>query len=311
MRVFRSLQGLPSSMRGSCAVIGCFDGVHLGHRELLNRALCMGAEDQNPILAITFANHPQDVLEGSRLFSFLATLEEKLLLLKRHGADAVLLLTFNRDFSVTSPKDFCRRVLHDMLGVKAVVVGFNFRFGWKKSGTADLLRQQGGKLGFAVGVVPAATIAGKVISSSAIRELIAAGQVGEAATLLGRDYELTGRVIPGLSRGRELGFPTANMSLQHPEKIVPGDGVYAVLVNWRNKWWPAAAYRGKSPTFGNGLLSLEVHMLQYCGNMYGEIIQVRFVERLRSDRKFRNVSELTRQISRDCERAKVILGHGQ
>ncbi|MDP7421621.1 MAG: riboflavin kinase, partial [bacterium] len=181
--------------------------------------------------------------------------------------------------------------------------------GWKKTGNTDLLRKQGKKLGFTVDVVQAVKIADKNVSSSSIRKLITEGQVGEAAKLLGRDYEISGRVIHGRSRGHDLGFPTANLSLLQHEKIVPGQGIFAILVCWQNRWRPAAAYVGKSPTFSEGAFSIEVHMIDFSGDLYGEVIRVRFVERLRSDQKFRNTAELSRQITRDCEKAKVILGY--
>ncbi len=309
MRVIRTIDNFPEAYRGGCATIGCFDGMHQGHRRLLQLAQECAEHHHRPVLVITFANHPANIIRGGRRIRLLTTLEEKLNLLQRYGADAVLLMTFNRDFSVQRAGDFCRDVLYHTLGLTSIVVGFNFHFGWQREGTADFLEEQGRQLGFSVVKVPPMKVEGQVVSSSLIRDLVTRGEVGEAARFLGRDFEITGRVIKGRFKGRELGFPTANLSPFHNDKIMPGAGVYAMLARWRNKWWPAAGYVGTRPSFDSGSVSLEVHLLGFNGDLYGEVLNVRFVERLRTDKRFQNVKELSMQIARDCEKAKEILGY--
>jgi riboflavin kinase/FMN adenylyltransferase len=220
------------------------------------------------------------------------------------GLAVSLELPFTEDVARQEPMAFIHDVLYQSIGVHELVVGYDFRFGHRRAGTTELLAAQAATYGYRLTVVPPIMENGVVVSSSNIRRLLQQGQVEEAARLLGRPYRIEGPVVEGFRRGRTLGFPTANVRSLNP--IVPQVGVYAVHVLWQEHTYPGVANVGYNPTFGNALLSVEAHMLDFAGNLYGETLRVEFIARLRDERKFASLDELTAQITRDVQHARAL-----
>jgi riboflavin kinase/FMN adenylyltransferase len=293
-------------MRGVVVALGNFDGVHLGHQAVLRRAVEEGERRGVRVVATTFDPHPRTVL-GSRVQpELLTTLELRREALLRYGADEVRVIRFDEELSRKSPEEFVRDVLVGEIGAKAVVVGENFRFGYRAAGGVQelgrLMRAWGGEA-YAVAVRGEA---GKGdISSTRIRELIARGEVGEAAALLGRPYVLRGEVVVGDRRGRSIGFPTANV-LPHAAVVVPARGVYAGFVSDGRAVHPACTNVGVAPTFGRGESRIEAYVLGFGGDLYGHVVDVSFLRRIRPEKRFSGVEELKEQIARDVEEARRI-----
>ncbi|QJA06359.1 bifunctional riboflavin kinase/FAD synthetase [Thermosulfurimonas marina] len=288
------------------ATLGNFDGVHLGHQALIKETLHLAREMGGTPLAVTFEPHPRRILRPEDPPPLLTTFEERLELFEAYGLSRVLVIPFGPELASLPPEEFVEEYLVDGLGLKGLVVGFNYRFGHARRGDAALLKRLGEKWGFEVRVVPPQKIEGLMVSSSLIRELLLQGEVERAARLLGRPYRLKGRVVPGEARGRTLGFPTANLE-PPPEKLLPARGVYAVRVQWAGKWWKAVMNLGQRPTFGGRRLCLEVHLFDFQGDLYGETLTVEFMRFLRPERKFASPAELRAQILEDCRQARKAL----
>ena len=311
MRVHRGFDTSPGAERGIAAAIGNFDGVHRGHRAVIDEArrhaTALGAE----LGVITFEPHPRELLTPADAPSRLSPFRRKAELLRALGVDRLLVLPFSRRLMAMSAEDFVSRVLHETLGVTAVVSGETFRFGNRRKGDVALLRRSGGELGMRIGSVEPIAIAGEVCSSTRIREALSGGDVRLAAELLGYEYELIGAVRPGDRRGKGLGFPTANTYPLHPRVALPAQGIYAVragiVEGERTSWHPAAANLGTNPTFGGVAKRLEVHLLDGSDyDLYGRRLRVAFLERLRDEVRFDSVDALVKQMRHDCERALAV-----
>lgn len=311
MRIHRSLDRLPASARGAVVAIGNFDGVHRGHRAVLDAARTCARAIAAPLAVLTFEPHPREVLSPASAPPRLTTLRAKALLLRELGIEHLYLLRFDRALAALSAEDFAARILARNLGARHVVVGWDFRFGHKRRGDVEALEALGRAHGFHVTALPPASVDGEVCSSSRIRAAIAEGAVAHAAHLLGHAHHVEGRVVPGAGRGRALGFPTANLHVRHPRLLLPRDGVYAVraglVEGGRLAWLPAAANLGTSPTFAGSERRLEVHLLDRAHHLYGRRMCVAFVERLRDEVRYESVAELVAQMERDCARARAIL----
>jgi riboflavin kinase/FMN adenylyltransferase len=297
----------------ACAVtIGAYDGVHIGHRLLIERVKRVAAEQDLATAVVTFDRHPASVVRPESAPRLLTDLEQRLELLEDTGVDYALVIRFDRDRADESAEDFVREVLVGRLDTRAVVVGHDFHFGFQRRGNVAFLQDMGAEYGFDVtglrlfGAGPG----GQPVSSTRIRELLAAGAVTDAAALLGRPHQVRGIVTEGDRRGRELGFPTANVAL--PASIViPADGVYA-------GWYlrpdgahrPAALSLGRRPTFYEEaeLSLLEAHLLDFEGDLYGEEARVEFVAHLRGQVRFDSVDDLIEQMNRDVAVTREILG---
>ncbi len=293
-------------MRGVVVALGNFDGVHLGHQAVLRRAVEEGERRGVRVVATTFDPHPRAVLGPRVQPELLTTLELRREALLRYGADEVRVIRFDEELSRKSPEEFVRDVLVGEIGAEAVVVGENFRFGYRAAGSVEelerLMRVCGGEA-YAVAVRGEA---GKGdISSTRIRELIARGEVGEAAALLGRPYVLRGEVVVGDRRGRSIGFPTANV-LPHAAVVVPAHGVYAGFVSDGRAVHPACINVGVAPTFGRGESRIEAYVIGFGGDLYGRVVDVSFVRGIRPEKRFSGVEELKEQIARDVEEARRI-----
>lgn len=288
--------------------MGNFDGVHLGHQAVLRRAVEEGRRRGMRVVAATFDPHPRAVLWPGEQPGLLTTPEVRREALERYGADEVCTIRFDEALSRKSPEEFVGEVLVGEFGAEVVVVGENFRFGHRAAGDVrrlgELMRSYGGK---AIGVEIRSGDDGGALSSSRIRELLVGGDVCGASRLLGRPYVLRGEVVVGDRRGRSLGFPTANV-LPDPEVVVPARGVYAGVVGLEGRDHLACINVGLAPTFERGESRVEAHLLDYEGDLYGKVVDVSFVERIRLERRFSGVEELTEQIARDVEAARRILG---
>lgn len=292
------------------ATLGVFDGLHRGHRVVLRRLVEEARRHDAVSTAITFDPHPDAVLRGTSP----PRLSDPQQLLEGMGAlgvDELVVQPFDRSFSRLEPEAFLRR-LGAGKGLRAFLMSSETAFGRDRSGTVEATRAIADRLGFDVVVVRPVLIGGRPVSSSRIREALAAGRIAEARRLLGRPPTVTGRVVKGAGRGKDLGFPTANLAFDQPVAL-PRDGVYAARATWRRAdgtWHmaPAVASLGVRPTFGGGERLLEVYLFGVDERLYGATVRVAFERRLRGQRRFARVAALVRQMERDAQRAKAILG---
>ncbi|MFO7245679.1 MAG: bifunctional riboflavin kinase/FAD synthetase [Thermaerobacter sp.] len=290
--------------------VGTFDGVHRGHQVILRRLAADAAEAGAEPAAMTFDPHPRAVVRPDEAPPLLLTLEDRVQRLKEHGAQRVLVVPFNREFASLEPEEFVRHVLVERLRARRVYVGFSFTFGRGGRGTPALLRQIGEPLGLEVRQLGPVTEAGQVLSSTVIRQALAAGDVAAALRYLGRPHAVSGPVLPGRRQGRGLGFPTANLA-DDGRVLWPTDGVYAVRARWDGGMWAGVANLGGRPTIDPaGPRLLEVHLLDFHGDLYGRRLSVEFIDRLRDVRKFPSVEALREQIARDVRQARDILARG-
>ena len=292
-------------MRGVVIALGNFDGVHLGHQAVIRRAVEEARARDLRVVAATFEPHPREVLWPGSGPKLLTTGEVRRELLLRYGADEVREIRFDGDLSKKSPEEFVGDVLVSGLGASVVVVGENFRYGYRASGAFEDLRRQMRELGgdaFAVSILAV----DEDVSSTRIRELVAGGDVREAARLLGRPYALRGEVVVGDRRGRRIGFPTANV-YQDPRVAVPGTGVYAGCVTIHGREHGAVTNVGEAPTFERRERRVEAYVIGFEGDLYGEVLDVSFVEKLRGEQRFSGIEELKAQIGRDVEEAREVL----
>lgn len=306
MVIYRDLEQINRNLIRPVVTIGNFDGVHRGHQQLFqllkDRAQALGGQ----AVVITFDPHPIKIMQPERQLPLLTTTEQKLRLLAALELDVVIVHPFSREFGALPARDFVQHYLVDRLGVLEVIIGHDYRFGRNREGNINLLRQLGAEKGFRVRVVDAIRIDDTVVSSTLIRQLIKAGEVKRAQVFLGRPYEVTGEVIHGYGRGsRLLGYPTANLKVDN--ELLPATGIYAVRATLAGKTYDAVANIGVCPTFGNQELTLEVHILDFQEDIYGQRLAVEFVARLREERRFNDVAALVAQIERDVAAARQIL----
>jgi riboflavin kinase/FMN adenylyltransferase len=286
--------------------IGNFDGHHRGHHSLLQSVVARAREVGGTAMVLTFDPHPVRVLAPHVELRFLTSPEEKLERFKAAGVDEVVYLEFTTALAGMTPDEFAQEVLHRRLAVAELYVGEHFAFGKGRVGRIADLKRLGASLGFTVHPVIPVVLHGGVVSSTRIRTLIQAGQMDEAALLLGRAYGLTGTVISGTQQGQALGWPTANLRIP-PERVTPPDGVYAARASYDGQSHDAVVYIGSRPTFGAGERLIEVNLLDHRDNLYDKAMAVEFIERLRGDHTFASAQELAAQIARDADRAKASL----
>jgi riboflavin kinase / FMN adenylyltransferase len=290
------------SLISPVVTLGIFDGVHRGHRALLDYLVTRAKESQRESVVVTFSPHPRLVLDKniSGLF-FLTTIDEKKELLKKAGIDHLILIEFTREFSNISACDFIKDILVGKIGTKHLIIGYDHRFGRKGEGDFNTIKECAKNLDFSVEQVQGFQTAEGVISSSAIREALLAGQLDEANNWLGYSYSLTGTVIEGRRIGRGIGFPTANIKPVSDHKLIPQNGVYAVEVYLADIKYPGMMSIGTNPTVNSDpdFRSIEVHILGFEGNIYGHKITVEFIKKLRDEKKFENLQQLIDQMNSD------------
>lgn len=310
MDVFRRFDALPAGRDGGVFAIGNFDGLHRGHRAVISEAARVARERNAPLGVITFEPHPRSYFAPQDAPFRLTPLDRKIELLKRWQVDLMAAIPFDTTMAATTAHDFVARNLVGELKVAHLVVGHDFAFGHKRQGNVRYLEEQGTRLGFGVSVVSAQLAeSGALYSSRSVRELLGSGRPRDAAEVLGRWWSVRGTVQRGDQRGRDLGFPTANIRLG--EYLQPSLGIYAVRAatgeGAARRWHDGAASLGVRPTFdGKGVL-LEVHLLDFKADLYGQTLDVAFAEYLRPEERFPNVDSLVRQMQADCLRSRGIL----
>ncbi|MGN6386617.1 MAG: bifunctional riboflavin kinase/FAD synthetase [Verrucomicrobiota bacterium] len=304
MQIFREVEEFKSAGHSVCLAIGMFDGAHLGHQEVLRQTVSDAKNSGGNSIALTFDRHPTSVIAPTRSPKLIYSLNQKLREIEKLGIDAVRLLSFTPEFSRIPAEQFVRSLVSDFGKVTSISVGREFTFGHKRSGNFELLQRLGKELGFQTHGVPAFRLGGKVVSSTRIREAIGAGDFKVASEMLGRVYSTSGKVIQGDQLGRKLGYPTAN--IECAELMTPPHGVYAVKVLAGSVLGNGVVNIGVRPTIANPhpQLRMEVHLLDYSGDLYGQELELAFLGVIRPERKFSGLEELQHQIAKDIESAR-------
>jgi riboflavin kinase/FMN adenylyltransferase len=288
------------------ATVGSFDGVHLAHRAILRQVVRRALESGGTGVAITFEPHPQIVLDPQTAPPLLTTTEEKLALLGEMALDVVVLLKFDLDLARMEAGDFIKEILCGKLSVEEIVIGHDHAFGQGRRGRLKTLQEMGRHCGFRVAVMEPIFFANELISSTSIRHKLLAGDVVGATQMLGHRYVLSGRVVAGDGRGRALHYPTANLEIS-PHKLIPADGVYAIISRRASDVWRGLLNIGMRPTFGGGARRLEIHFLDFQGSLYGDQIEIELVEKIRDERTFADGSQLSQQMREDEQIARRLL----
>ncbi len=306
MKIYRDLTEIAEPFSHACVTIGNFDGVHLGHQMLFGEVVQRAFRSNGSSVAVTFDPHPLQVLrpDGIKLIS---TCEQKTELIEHAGIDVLVIIPFSMKFAGIKADSFVDDILLNTIGVKELVVGYDYAFGKGRAGNIEFLKDQGREKGFSVSVVEAYYENDMLVSSTKVRELVADGRMADARTLLGRYYQIRGEVQLGQQRGgKEIGFPTANLNMDR-EDLIPRMGVYVCQVICDGKCYGGVLNIGVNPTFGEDRLVAETHIFDFNQDIYGKPIKVNLLRFLRSERKFSGIAELSAQIAKDVSQAKEIL----
>ncbi len=306
MEITWGLDNLTEQHGRSVVTIGVFDGVHLGHQAIMRTLRETAHRHKARSVAITFDRLPEEAFNPESAPPYITSIRQKIDLIAHQGLDHAVVLEADRKLFSMPAEEFVHEVLVERLRAAEVVVGMSFVFGKGRAGNVELLSEMGGNLGFAVTVVPPVVVERAIVSSTAIRGLIAGGDVLKAAQFLGRPFILDGKVVAGHGLGRKLGFPTANVAAVE-RQIVPANGVYAVEVMLRHGRFSGVASIGTRPTFDDGAISIEVYIIGFSDDIYGEEIEVAFHHRLRDEMRFADSESLIEQITRDVDQAKSLL----
>lgn len=311
MYVFRNLAELGQQYRRVCLAIGVFDGVHRGHQKVLARALTTARKQAAAAVAVTFDPHPARVLQPHTAPPLLTSTSHKLRLLEAVGLDGCIVLVFDQRLAETPAEEFVAQLVRHAPGLERVCVGPNFRFGRDREGDFTLLRRLGLRWGFVAEEIPAATLGSELISSTAIRQHVQAGRLETAAAMLGRCFSVLGTVVTGDQLGRQLGYPTANID-PHNE-VMPPTGVYAVFVDCAGHRYAGMANIGRRPTIAKEPREprLEVHLFDFNEELYGQELEIFFVQRLRDERRFPSHDALRAQLQDDERAARAVLSQHQ
>ncbi|MEJ5202403.1 MAG: bifunctional riboflavin kinase/FAD synthetase [Anaerolineales bacterium] len=309
MQHFTSLEEL--HLNETWGTIGAFDGVHRGHQALIQQLVSSAHNEQKPAVVVTFYPHPVVVLRKIATPFYLTSSEERAALLGELGVDYVVTLPFSFELSILSAHQFMQ-MLVEHLGLRKLFTGHDFALGHNREGNVERLRNIGEELGYEIEVVPPLDFGGEVVSSSRIRTLISKGEVQQAARLLGRLYSLSGQVVHGDGRGHGLGVPTSNLEVQ-PQRILPANGVYACWAIVNDQRIPAVTNVGLRPTFEDQPLQprVETHLLDFQGQLYGQMIKLQFISRIRPEKRFSAVDELLDQIRKDIQIAREVLANAE
>lgn len=305
MRVCNLLNDITAPFENAVVTIGNFDGVHLGHREIFRRLKLRARELNGTSVIVTFDPHPLTVVAPDRKPWLINTISEKITLIDASGVDILLIIPFDAVFASISANDFVEKILVGKIGLKHLIIGYDYAFGKGRKGDFSLLESIGQRLGYSVEELPPITDGSEIYSSSLIRRMILDGKVREVVHYLGRNFSVAGTVVKGCGRGKGLGFPTAN--IQTEKELIPSDGVYAVKVKLDDNYYDGACNIGSNPTFGTALKSVEVHIFDFDRDIYGQELRVYFMERLRSESRFSSIDELKVAIASDCDKCRQLL----
>jgi len=309
MIVYRSTDEITVPLNNPVVTIGNFDGVHLGHREIFRRLKISAREINGVSVVITFDPHPLKVIPSGRPVTLINTIDEKITLIEASGVDYLIIVSFDSAFSAISAAAFTERILVDRIGMKRLIIGYDYAFGKGREGDVSLLRILGKKFSFDVEELAPISDGSINYSSTLIRKIIAEGAVADATHYLGRNYSIAGSVVHGADRGKSLGFPTANIATD--KELIPADGVYAVKVKIDDSLYDAACNIGFNPTFATDAKSIEVFIFDLNADLYGKEIRIYFFERLRDEKCFSSVNELVAAISADVDSCRRILASSQ
>jgi riboflavin kinase/FMN adenylyltransferase len=309
MIIIEDINKITKPYKNAVITIGNFDGVHLGHQALFHNLIEKAIALNGTSIAMTFEPHPIRVLKKNNHPPLITLYEQKVELIEKAGLDVLICIPFTQEFAAIPAKEFVEDILVKRIGIKAIAVGEDYTFGKNREGNLALLKTLGNQCGFEVILIDELHISNTYperISSTKIRELVMAGKVAESKKLLGRYYQIRGKVEVGRDRGGKLlGFPTANINLY--DELSPKIGVYAVTVECEGEKFKGVANIGYSPTFDDCIFTVEAHLLDFKENIYGQKIRVNFIDRLRDEKKFSNISELSEQIKKDIIKARKIL----
>jgi riboflavin kinase/FMN adenylyltransferase len=301
----KELSGLTPT-RGTLISIGVFDGMHLGHRTLIRELVAQARTEKLLSTVITFRQHPMALLAPGEVVPSLTSLSERIRLMKEMGVDIVITLTFSHELAELGAQPFVL-LLQQYLQMQGMILGWDFALGRHREGSLEALHEMGKKLGFSTEVVGPVKYKGEIISSTAIRQALSNGDMAKANAMLGRPFSLEGSVIAGEGRGAELGFPTANLDLD-PHQALPLDGVYAAIAHFEGQTKPAATFIGHHPTFSGAERIVEVHVLDFTGDLYRRNLKIDIIERLRGEQKFPDAEALKAQMEKDVLSIRKRLG---
>ncbi|MDD2337793.1 MAG: bifunctional riboflavin kinase/FAD synthetase [Geobacteraceae bacterium] len=307
MLIYRTIEEIPAPFPHAVVTVGNFDGVHLGHRAIFKKISQVAAELGGVSVVVTFTPHPLKVLAAERDFRLITTYAEKERLIAESGIDVLVIVPFSRAFAAIPAEKFVRDILVGSIGMKSLVIGFDYVFGRNRGGDVNLLRKLGEEIGFSVEVLDQVGNDETGFSSSMVRELISTGDVRGVVPLLGRYFSVGGEVVHGFHRGKQLGFPTANVKVE--EDLLPKPGVYAVKVEGDGWVCNGACNIGNNPTFYGSSVTVEAHLLDFDADLYGSSLRIYFVERVRDEREFPDVFSLQEAIRNDVSRCREILAN--
>ncbi len=306
MNVINGIENYNRSDRPVCVALGAFDGIHPGHAALIEGVVKSAAASGGESMVLTFHPHPRTFIKGRDSFKMILTRDEKLKILEKYGIETVLIIEFDDRFAAMAPEEFCGGILHEKLGAAEVFAGFNFCFGADRAGNAKSLIEAGKKYGFKVNIIAGLEISGFVVSSSKVRLLIESGAVEDVIKFLGRPYTLSGTVVHGDGLGRRLNIPTANIKPGDEDKIIPKAGVYMVECRAGNENYKGLVNIGTRPTVyekSSSIITIELHILNFGGDIYGKEVEVIFLKRIRDERRFTDFNMLYSQIQSDIKYA--------
>ncbi len=308
MQIFSSIPNLSSSKNKSIITIGTFDGVHMGHKVILDRLNKISSRQKGKSILITFFPHPRHVLhKEDQEMRLINTLDEKKELLEKAGLDILIINKFTKDFSRIKSVNFVRDILVDQLKVDTLVIGYDHHFGRNREGSINELEGLAELYGFDIEMVPPQLFQDIAVSSTKIRKLLETGEIERANHYLGYNFFINGKVVKGNGIGKKINFPTANILINNELKIIPCDGVYAVLLNLGNKLYKGMMNIGLNPTLNGKTRSLEVNIFDFNQDIYDQEIKVSFIKRIRDEKRFKDIEELKRQLVIDKNKVKNIL----
>jgi len=300
------IPALPDDGQGAIVTVGTFDGVHHGHRKVLDEIARRAKRTERRSVLVTFQPHPLEIVNPQAAPALLTTADERREILAQSELDVVIFVEFTTELSHLAPEQFIQ-ILVDRLDMRELVIGHDHGFGRGRAGDVDLLRRLGGELGFAVDVVDGVTLHGHPVSSTLVRRAVAGGDLETAKELLGRPYSMSSVVVRGAGRGKGIGYPTVNVAVENHRKLLPPDGVYAVHVEWRTGSSGGMMHQGARPTFGETERSIEAHVFALNEELYGERVRLSWVSRLRDVHRFESPEALKRQLDKDFAAATVAL----
>ena len=307
MKIYQGIEEF-NPVQNAVVTSGTFDGVHQGHKVILKRLIQLAKKRQGESVVLTFWPHPRFVLyPNDTSLKLLSTFQEKASYLSDLGIDHLIKIEFTKKFSQLSSEEFIHNILIDKIGTKLLVIGYDHRFGKNREGSFQYLANNSHKYGFEIEEIPRQDIENIAVSSTKIRNALESGEIKTANEFIGNNYRLTGKVIKGSQIGRDLGFPTANIVVEESYKLIPADGAYAVKIGYQDRWHNGMLNIGFRPTVNGATRTIETHIFDFNQNLYGQVLTIGFVEKIRGEKKFENLEALSKQLTLDRKDAMKIL----